>query len=104
MFIKKLTLDNFRNYENETFCFENGLNVLTGKNAQGKTNCAEAVYYLCTGSSLRIRHDRQLIRHGAQQACIFAEVGSRYGSVTLEAVIFENRRELYVNGNRLTME
>ena len=65
MQIKKLFLQNFRNYENEVFEFSDGLNVLFGKNAQGKTNCAEAVFYLCTGASLRIRHDKQLIRIGA---------------------------------------
>ncbi len=102
MVIEKLTLHNFRNYEDETFSFAEGLNVLTGKNAQGKTNCAEAVYYLCTGSSLRIRHDRQLIRHGQPFASASAELHSRYGSVTLQANIFENRRELFVNGNKLT--
>ncbi len=101
MLVKKLTLKNFRNYEEETFEFSDGLTLLTGKNAQGKTNCAEAVFYLCTGASLRIRHDKQLIRRGADFARIRAEAEGRYGPVTLEAVIFENRRELYVNGNRL---
>ncbi len=101
MVIKKLTLENFRNYRRETFEFDRGLNILTGKNAQGKTNCAEAVFYLCTGSSLRIRHDRQLIRSGESCARIGAEAESRYGTVLLEALIFENRRELRVNGNRV---
>ena len=102
MVVKKLTLKNFRNYEEETFEFTEGLNILTGKNAQGKTNCAEAVFYLCTGSSLRIRHDKQLIRRGGDHARIFAEVESRYGAITLEAAIYENKRELFVNGNKLT--
>ncbi len=101
MNIKTLTLRNFRNYENETFAFGEGLNVLTGKNAQGKTNCAEAVFYLCTGSSLRIRHDRQLIRHGQSSAYLRAEAGSRFGTVVLEAEIYDNRRELRVNGVRV---
>ena len=102
MIIKKLTLHNFRNYEEETFLFEDGVNVLVGKNAQGKTNCAEAVFYLCTGASLRIRHDKQLIRRGAQQARLVAEEVSRFGEVSLKADLFENRRELRVNGNRVT--
>jgi len=88
----------FRNYADETFVFSDGLNVLFGKNAQGKTNCAEAVYYLCTGASLRIRHDRQLLRRGESSASLRAEAETRYGSVTLEADLFENRRELRVNG------
>ena len=101
MVIEKLTLHNFRNYEDETFTFTNGLNILTGRNAQGKTNCAEAVFYLCTGASLRIRHDRQLIRRGAPSARIAARAATAFGSVLLEADIFENKRELYVNGNRV---
>ena len=76
MRIKKLTLQNFRNYEEETFTFSDGINVLSGRNAQGKTNCAEAVFYLCTGTSLRIRHDRQLIRRGGSSAAIFSRTRS----------------------------
>ncbi len=102
MFIKKLTLVNFRNYEGETFAFSEGVNVLSGRNAQGKTNCAEAVFYLCTGASLRIRHDRQLIRHGESCASLRAEAESRYGSVVLEADVFENKRELRVNGSKVS--
>jgi len=98
MTIKKLTLHNFRNYEDETFVFCEGLNVLSGRNAQGKTNCAEAVFYLCTGSSLRIRHDRQLIRRGEACASLRAEAESRFGAIVLEADIYENKRELRVNG------
>lgn len=102
MQIKTLTLRNFRNYEDETFSFSDGLNVLFGKNGQGKTNCAEAVFYLCTGSSLRIRHDKQLIRIGAEKAEISAEAYNRYGKVTIEAHIFENKRALFVNGSKLS--
>ena len=101
MVIKKLTLENFRNYEEETFEFSQGLNVLSGRNGQGKTNCAEAVFYLCTGTSLRIRHDRQLIRRGCESARVSASAESAYGTLTLEAEIFENRRELKVNGNKV---
>ena len=101
MQIKKLFLQNFRNYENENFEFSEGLNVLFGKNAQGKTNCAEAVFYLCTGTSLRIRHDKQLIRIGAEHAYIRAEAENRYGNVTIEATIFENKREIRVNGSKI---
>ena len=101
MQIKKLFLQNFRNYENERFDFSEGLNVLFGKNAQGKTNCAEAVFYLCTGASLRIRHDKQLIRIGAESARITAEAENRYGRVTIEADIYENKREIRVNGSKI---
>ncbi len=102
MQIKKLFLKNFRNYDEECFTFTNGLNILFGKNAQGKTNCAEAVFYLCTGASLRIRHDKQLIKIGADSARIIAEAENRYGNVTIEAVIYENKREIRVNGSKIS--
>lgn len=101
MQIKKLFLQNFRNYETETFHFSDGLNVLFGKNAQGKTNCAEAVFYLCTGASLRIRHDKQLIKMGAEQAYICAEAENKYGNVKIEASIEESKREIRVNGSKI---
>jgi len=101
MVIKKLTLQNFRNYENETFAFGDGLNVLSGRNAQGKTNCAEAVFYLCTGAPLRIRHEKQLVRFGADKAYLSADVETRAGAVRLEAEITESGRTLAVNGNRV---
>ena len=68
MRIKNLLLKNFRNYSDEVFDFGEGLNILTGRNAQGKTNCAEAVFYLCTGTSPRARRDRQLIKYGQSSA------------------------------------
>ena len=101
MQIKNLFLQNFRNYESEKFDFSDGLNVLFGKNAQGKTNCAEAVFYLCTGTSLRIRHDKQLIRIGAPFAKISAETENRYGRVVIEAEIHEDKREIRVNGSKI---
>ena len=102
MKIKKLFLQNFRNYEQETFTFSDGLNVLFGKNGQGKTNCAEAVFYLCTGASLRIKHDKQLVKMGAEFAKITAEAENRYGNVTIEALIYENKREIRVNGSKIS--
>ena len=102
MRIKKLNLKNFRNYENESVNFSEGLNVLFGRNAQGKTNCAEAVFYLCTGTSPRCRRDKQLIRHGCDFAEISALEEGRYGVVEITARITENGREVRVNGNKIT--
>lgn len=102
MHVKNLNLKNFRNYIDESFEFSQGLNVLFGKNAQGKTNCAEAVFYLCTGVSPRAKRDKQLIREGADFAEISALASGRYGDVHISAKIFENGREVRINGNKIT--
>jgi len=97
-----LNLKNFRNYLEEDFSFSDGLNVLFGKNAQGKTNCAEAVFYLCTGVSPRARREKQLIRDGAEFAEISTVAEGRYGEVNLYAKIMDNGREVRVNGNKIS--
>jgi DNA replication and repair protein RecF len=102
MRIKNLKLKNFRNYTDESFDFSDGLNVIFGRNAQGKTNCAEAVFYLCTGTSPRCRRDKQLINHGADFAEICATAEGMYGNVEISAKIFENSREVRINGNKIT--
>ncbi len=102
MRIKNLSLKNFRNYIDERVEFSDGLNVVFGKNAQGKTNCAEAVFYLCTGISPRSRRDKQLIRRGEQCAEISAEAEGRYGKMLISAKITETGREFKLNGNKIT--
>ncbi len=102
MRIKNLKLKNFINYENESITFGEGLNVLFGKNAQGKTNCAEAVFYLCTGTSPRCRREKQLIRHGCDCAEISAVAEGVYGEIEISAKITESGREVKLNGNKIT--
>ena len=101
MQIKKLILRNFRNYADEEFAFADGINVLYGKNAQGKTNCAEAVFYLCAGVSSRAKKDRQMIRAGQESAFIRADAQTRFGSICIEAEIYESRREIRINGSKI---
>lgn len=65
MLIKKLTLTNFRNYENCEFAPEPGINLIVGENAQGKTNLLEAVFFCCFGRSHRTAHEKELIAYDA---------------------------------------
>ena len=70
MIIKKLTLKNFRNYENEEIVLSNNINVFYGNNAQGKTNILEALYYAAIGRSFRTYKDSELIKIGNDNAKI----------------------------------
>ena len=46
MYLEKLELKHFRNYEDVNVAFSPQVNVLIGKNAQGKTNLLESIYVL----------------------------------------------------------
>ena len=70
MIIKKLELNNFRNYETLEIELSEGVNILYGDNAQGKTNILEALYMGCTTKSLRAGKERELIRFGEEEAHI----------------------------------
>ncbi len=64
MYLKSLTLENFRCYERARFELPPGLTVILGPNASGKTTILEAVYLLATTTSPRTTNARALIRHG----------------------------------------
>lgn len=70
MKILTLRLENFRNFADETFEFTEGINILAGNNAQGKTNCIEAVYFCSCLKSYRVLKEEQLIRFGADKASV----------------------------------
>ena len=65
MYINKLHLTNFRNYEQVDLTLERGLNLFVGENAQGKSNLLEAIYLLSTLRSSRASSDTDLVRRGA---------------------------------------
>jgi len=102
MTINSLHLERFRNYKNATLQFCDSINVITGRNAQGKTNLIEAVYYLATGRSFRQASDREMISFGSEDARIRADIFSSERKQTLEARFFYGRRrELYANDVKL---
>ena len=53
MYLEKLELKHFRNYEDVNVAFSPQVNVLIGKNAQGKTNLLESIYVLAMARSHR---------------------------------------------------
>lgn len=70
MHVKHLTLSNFRNYETVELPLSTGVNLLVGKNGQGKTNLAEAIFFAATLSSHRVSGYLPLIRQGETKAIV----------------------------------
>ena len=74
MYIKDLSVSNFRNYDKAEIEFSNGINILYGDNAQGKTNILEAIYMLATTKSHRGNKDKEIINFDREEAHIRAGV------------------------------
>ena len=70
MILKTLELQDFRNYEREEIVFHKKINILTGRNAQGKTNLIEAINLLSLGKSFRTRREQELVRFDTEKAVV----------------------------------
>lgn len=64
MWLKKLALINFKNYEEASAEFSAGVNAFTGDNGGGKTNLLDAIHYLSLCKSYFNPIDSQQIRNG----------------------------------------
>ncbi len=95
-----LQLRNFRNYEELNIGFDQGVNLIVGDNAQGKTNLLEAIEFAGCGKSFRTQKNAELVRLGAEFGEINADVYSQERAQQLRWVLFSNGkpRQVYKNG------
>ena len=70
MYITEVSLQNFRNLAQLKIEPSEGINVIYGSNAQGKTNFLESLYFCAMGRSLRGKSDQQLIRFDEEESHI----------------------------------
>lgn len=98
MFLEKIELTNFRNYKECSLVFDKIKTLITGENAQGKTNILEAVYYLSNNGSYRIQKDNELILWGEPFCKIKGSLKKYDMDFSLEVVINPpNKKLLKVN-------
>lgn len=86
MFIKHLSLSNFRNYRTAEIALEPGISLLLGPNGQGKTNFVEAIRYLSSLSSHRVAGYQALIRRGFD--------GDQQSTALVRAIACHQEREV----------
>ncbi|MBD2752199.1 DNA replication/repair protein RecF [Spirosoma validum] len=65
MYLEKLSLTNFKNYEDGRYVFGRQINVIVGPNGSGKTNLLDAVYFLALSKSAFQNQDAFSILHDA---------------------------------------
>lgn len=106
MGISGISLQNFRNFKQETFKFSDDITVVVGANASGKTNILEAINLLSTGKSFRARVEGEMISHNSE----LSRVSGKASDEKLEIVLTRGfltsgnmtektaRKRLLVNG------
>ena len=100
MWIKKLKIKNFRNYESEEINLEKNINIFYGQNAQGKTNIIESIFLCSLGKSFRTKKDKEMIKLNEQNALVEVEYekSDRDGKIKIE---IGNKKNIYLNGIKI---
>ena len=102
MYCKKISVRNFRNISEAEVTFSEGVNILLGENAQGKTNLLEAIFYPSVGRSFRGAHTPEMIRFGES----FAEIDLNFRDAKRDQEIKvrmfrDKQRQIEKNGMKM---
>ena len=100
MWINKIKVNNFRNYDNEEIELNKNINIFYGENAQGKTNIIEAIFLSSMGKSFRAKKDKEMIKLSENRAMIeiLFNKKDRDGKIKTE---LQNKKNVYLNGIKL---
>ena len=100
MRIKKLKVENFRNLENLDIEFSEGINIIYGNNAQGKTNIIESIYIFSFGKSFRANKDIELLKFDKEYFLSNIEIMKRDRELEMDFGFdkISNKKMIKVNG------
>lgn len=90
MRVDRLLLEDFRNYRRAELTLSEGMNLVVGRNAQGKTNLLEGIYCLGGLGSPR-GPDATLVRDGAEGAVVRGTVHRTHRKVTIDLELRSGR-------------
>jgi len=98
MHINRVILKNFRNIADADIELGQGINVMYGENAQGKTNFLESVYFCATSRSHRGGRDKDLIMMGQKETALRISVESQGYVDEIKIGISKDGKETTING------
>ena len=97
MRLNNLQLVNFRNYNNLYLEFNKKVNLLLGKNGQGKTNIVESIYMLSFGKSFRTSRDKEIIKFDTENLYVGGSFSKEHTDGLIEIAIGKNKKGIKVN-------
>lgn len=101
MYIKNISLLNFRNYDDLKINFNKNINIIYGKNAQGKTNLLESIYVLAITKSHRSFIDNNLIKKNQTISKIEGIVNKNDINSKYQIIIENKKKSLKIDENNI---
>jgi len=103
MICNRISVRNFRNIREADVTFSAGVNILHGKNAQGKTNLLEAIHLVSVGRSFRGAKDAEMIGFDADHAAVSVDFTDEVRRQNLTLHLFRGKkRQIEQNKVKLT--
>ena len=99
MFIKKIKLKNFRNYNDISVDFSPNVNIIYGLNAQGKTNLLESIYYLALTKSHHSFLDNKLIYYGEKNLNVSGIINRNNIDTEYTINLNDSKKRLKIDNN-----
>lgn len=98
MYLRRLELVNFRNFNRQVI--EPGIffNIFTGMNAQGKTNILESIYFACTGKSFRTAREKEIINWESDHAFIDCLFETERRNIEVKILLRPGKKKVDING------
>ena len=102
MYLNGAVFENYRNIDSFSFSFDPEINILYGKNAQGKTNVIEGIYLFGNGKSFRHVKEKDLIRYDCNHAQIAISYTDSARENRMQYRIFKDApKEISKNGIKI---
>ena len=102
MILKKIELYNFRLCKSGEIDFSSGVNLLYGKNAEGKTNVLEAIYFFSRGKSFRGGKDQDIVKFGEKGYSVKITFVRADGEHVLEYRYYDGQRQRLSGGAKVS--
>jgi DNA replication and repair protein RecF len=103
MVLKYIELQNFRLFSQIDLYFKDGINLITGKNGQGKTSLLEAIHYLALTKSFKTSKDKNAVKFDTSFFNIkstFTSHSSRQSQIRFY-YSFQDQKQIYLNAKRI---
>ncbi|MFI3210849.1 MAG: DNA replication/repair protein RecF [Peptostreptococcaceae bacterium] len=97
MHLQNLKLIDFRNYTDLYIEFNKDINLIIGKNGQGKTNIVEAIYLMSIGKSFRTNKDKEIIKFEKEKLYLAGNYQNKNNSSLIEFIIDKNKKGIRLN-------
>jgi len=103
MKLNKLIIKNFRNFYDLMIEFNDGINLITGMNGQGKTSILESIYYLALTKSFRTVNDKNSINNQNEFFNISGNFTNQSSGIENIRVYFSKKegKNVFFNGSKV---